>query len=162
MFTALIEQVTAERFQLVFGDFAFDEPPAIALRKLAKKLLDILAIDDEYIAFLRLLIGESGRFPGLAQLFIKALPQKVWTLLSQYVAAHPELPSPHPEATARIFVGALISYVMTQKVLHGEAIAPIHQDILIASLVKTIVGHADSTNDMAEQNYDAAMFNGYG
>ena len=157
VFTALIEQVTAERFQMVFGDLDFDEPPAIALRKLAKKLLDMLAIDDEYIAFLRLLIGESGRFPELAQLFIRALPQRVWALLSEYVTAHPELNSPHPEATARIFVGSLISYVMTQKVLYGEAIAPIHQDVLIDSLVRTVVGYADSTNDFLEQNYDDAI-----
>jgi AcrR family transcriptional regulator len=142
VFTALIEQVTAERFQRVFGDLDFDEPPAIALRKLAKKLLDMLAIDDAYIAFLRLLIGESGRFPELAQLFIRALPQRVWALLSEYVAAHPELHSPHPEATARIFVGALISHVMTQRLLHGEAIAPIDQDIVVDTLIQTILGTA--------------------
>lgn len=140
VFTALIEQVTSQRFRLVFGDLDFAAPPAIALRTLAQKLLDLIAVDEEYISFLRLLIGESGRFPELAQLFVQALPQKVWTLLSDYIAAHPELNSPHPEATARIFVGALISHVMTQKLLHGEAIAPINQDMLIDSLVQTIVG----------------------
>jgi len=141
VFTALIEQVTSQRFQTVFGDLDFNEKPAIALRKLAQKLLEMMAIDEEYIAFLRLLIGESGRFPELAQLFIRTLPHKVWALLRDYVAAHPELRSPHPEATARIFVGVLISHVMTQKVLHGQAIAPINQDILIDSLVQTIVGY---------------------
>lgn len=139
VFTALIEQVTAQRFHRVFGDLDFEEPPAIALRKLAQRLLHLLAIDEEYIAFLRLLIGESGRFPALAQLFVRALPQKVWALLSDYIAAHPELNSPHPDATARIFVGTLMSHVMTQKLLHGEAIAPINQDILIDSLVHIIV-----------------------
>jgi AcrR family transcriptional regulator len=148
VFTALIEQVTSERFQTVFGPFDFEEPPAIALRKLAKRLLDMLAIGDEYIAFLRLLIGESGRFPELAQLFIRALPQKVWQLLTHYFAVHPEIHSQHPEATARIFVGALISHVMTQKLLHGQAIAPIDPETLIETLVQTIVGEAAlATND---------------
>lgn len=142
VFTALIEQVTAERFQLVFGDFDFQAEPAIALRALANKLLKIMAIDEEYIAFLRLLIGESGRFPELSQLFIRALPQKVWALLSDYIATHPELHSPHPEATARIFMGALISHIMTQKLLHGQAIAPVNQDALVDCLVDTIVGYS--------------------
>ncbi|MEY2976904.1 MAG: HTH-type transcriptional repressor AcnR [Cyanobacteriota bacterium] len=143
LFTALIEQVTAERFQIVFGDFDFQETPSIALRRLAEKVLTRIAIDAEYIGFLRLLIGESERFPHLAQRFIQVLPQKVWTFLSEYIAAHPELNSPHPEATARIFMGTLMSYVMTQKILHGEAIAPMDQDIMMDCLVKTIVGYSE-------------------
>jgi AcrR family transcriptional regulator len=152
VFTALVEQVTAERFQAVFGDLDFEESPAIALRTLARKLLDMMAIDDQYIAFLRLLIGESGRFPELAQLFIRAMPQKVWTLLAHYIAAHPELRSPHPEATARIFMGALISHVMTQKLLHGEAIAPINPDLMIDCLVNTVLGYAGSPAATAVPN----------
>jgi len=140
VFTALIEQVTAQRFETVFGGFDRDVKPAIALRQLAQTLLDMMAVDEEYIAFLRLLIGESGRFPKLAQLFIQALPQKVWALLGDYFAAHPDIRSPHPEATARLFMGVLISHVLTQKLLHGEAIAPIQQDLLIDALIETIVG----------------------
>lgn len=139
VFTALIEQVTTQRFQTVFGDLCVEADPAIALRQLAQKLLDMLAIDEEYIAFLRLIIGESGRFPELAQLFVQALPQKVWALLSDYFAAHPDLHTDYPEATARIFMGSLISYVLTQKLLHGQAIAPISQATMIDCLVDTIV-----------------------
>jgi AcrR family transcriptional regulator len=135
VFTALVEQVTAQRFQTVFGDFSKDEAPAIALRHIATTLLNMLAVDEEYIAFLRLIIGESGRFPELAQLFIQALPQKVWSLLGHYFATHPDLYAPHPEASARIFVGALVSHVMMQKILHGQAIVPIQQELIIDSLV---------------------------
>lgn len=99
----------------------------------------MLAIDDEYIAFLRLIIGESGRFPKLAQLFFRALPQRVWGFLSEYFEAHPELNHTNPEATARIFMGKLMSYVLTQKLLHGQDILPMSQDILIDSLLELII-----------------------
>lgn len=139
VFRALVEQVTAQRFQTVFGDFDVEADPAIALRQLAQKLLDLMAIDEEYIAFLRLVIGESGRFPELAQLFVRFLPQKVWKWLEEYFAAHPNIHTDHPEATARIFMGALMSYVLTQKLLHGQAIAPMPPEVMIDGLIKTIV-----------------------
>lgn len=139
VFTALVERVTAQRFQAVFGELSFAEAPETVLRHLAQNLLNMMAIDEEYIAFLRLIIGESGRFPELAQLFIRALPQKVWTLLGNYFAAHPELHLSDPEATARIFMGSLMSYVLTQKILHGQAIAPMPPDLMIDCLVNTLI-----------------------
>ncbi len=143
LFTAMIERVTAQRFEVVFGTLSLEESPGVVLRQVATRLLEMMAVDHEYIAFLRLIIGESGRFPSLAQLFIQALPQKVWTLLSQYFAAHPELNLSNPDAAARIFMGALISYVMTQKLLHGHEIAPMNADVFIASLVDIVVRHSD-------------------
>lgn len=140
VFTALVEQVATRRFQVVFGQLAFDEDPAVVLRQLARTLLDTMASDEEYIAFLRLVIGESGRFPELAQLFVRSLPQRVWALLGDYFLAHPELHTRHPEATARIFMGTLIGYVMTQNILHGQAIVPMEPEVLIDGLVAMIMG----------------------
>jgi AcrR family transcriptional regulator len=142
LFKALIERVTSQRFQAVFGSLPLAERPTVVLRQVATKLLDMLAVDEEYIAFLRLTIGESGRFPALAQLFIEALPKKVWSLLSHYFEEHPELNLPNPEATARIFMGSLISYVMTQQILHGQEIAPMNKDVMIDSLIDLIVRHS--------------------
>lgn len=139
LFTALVEQVTAQRFQLVFGSLSLTEDPAIVLRQIAYKLLDLLAVDAQYIAFLRLIIGESGRFPELAQLFVRSLPQKVWHVLGQYFEAHPELNLPNAAAAARIFMGTLIGYTMTQEILHGQHIVPIDRETLVESLVEMIV-----------------------
>lgn len=139
LFTAMIKQVTSQQFEAVFGSLSLEEPPAIVLRQVATNLLDMLAVDDEYIAFLRLIIGESGRFPALAQLFFRALPQRVWGFLGEYFEAHPELNHTNPEATARIFMGTLMSYVLTQKLLHGQDILPMSQDILIDSLLELII-----------------------
>jgi AcrR family transcriptional regulator len=138
LFTALIEQIASQRFEAVLGDLSLAEPPAVVLRCIATKLLSILADDEDYIAFLRLIIGESGRFPALAQLYIQALPQRVWDVLSEYFAAHPELNHRNPDAIARIFMGTLISYALTQQLLHGHEVAPMPPDTLIDSLIELI------------------------
>ncbi len=72
---------------------------------------------------LKLILGESGRFPEPAQLFVQALPQCGWNLLTRYLQSHPKLNLPNPDATARIFTGTLIRYVMTQKMLQCDRIA---------------------------------------
>lgn len=138
LFVALIEQVTTQRFNRVFGALSLTEEPAKVLHHIAEKFMQLISGDEEYVAFLRLIIGESGRFPELAQLFIKALPYKIWHILSHYFAAHPELNLPHPEAAARIFTGTLMSYAMTQHILHGQQIAPIDPEILTESLIQLI------------------------
>ncbi|MGL5796375.1 MAG: TetR/AcrR family transcriptional regulator, partial [Waterburya sp.] len=68
LFTALIEQITINRFQIVFGSVPLKGEPAVVLRQIAEKLLSVILPDREYISFLRLLIAESERFPQLAQL----------------------------------------------------------------------------------------------
>ncbi|GAB4231187.1 MAG: hypothetical protein Kow0049_13460 [Stanieria sp.] len=135
LFTALIEQIATSRFQIVFSSVPLQGEPAVVLRQIAEKLLSVILPDREYISFLRLLIGESERFPHLAQLFIKNLPKKVLSILSEYFCSHPELNLPNPEATARIFMGSLMGYVITQEVLQGKEIIPLSQADLIENLI---------------------------
>ncbi|MGL4882188.1 MAG: TetR/AcrR family transcriptional regulator [Waterburya sp.] len=138
LFTALIEQITTNRFQIVFGSVPLKGEPAVVLRQIAEKLLSVILSDREYICFLRLLIAESERFPKLAQLFISHLPKKVLSILGEYFRSHPELKLPNPEATARIFMSSLIGYVLTQEILQGKEIIPLSQEDLIASLIVLI------------------------
>jgi AcrR family transcriptional regulator len=138
LFTALIEQITTNRFQIVFGSVPLQGEPAVVLRQIAEKLLSVILPDREYISFLRLLIAESERFPKLAQLFISHLPKKVLSILSEYFRSHPELNLPNPEATARIFMSSLMGYVLTQEILQGKEIIPLSQEDLIESLIVLI------------------------
>jgi AcrR family transcriptional regulator len=138
LFTALIEQITTNRFQIVFGSVPLKGEPAVVLRQIAEKLLSVILPDREYISFLRLLIAESERFPQLAQLFISHLPKKVLSILGEYFRSHPELKLPNPEATARIFMSSLMGYVLTQEILQGKEIIPLSQEDLIASLIVLI------------------------
>ena len=138
LFTALIEQVTTNRFQIVFGSVPLQGEPAVVLRQIAEKLLSTILPDREYISFLRLLIGESERFPQLARLFVSNLPKKVLLILSEYLRSHRELNLPNPEATARIFMSSLMGYVITQEILQGKEIIPLSQQDLIENLIVLI------------------------
>lgn len=149
LFTALIEQITTNRFQIVFGSVPLQGEPRVVLRQLAEKLLSVILPDREYISFLRLLIAESERFPQLAQLFISNLPKKVLSILSEYFRSHPELNLPNPEVTARIFMSSLMGYVITQEILQGKEVMPLSQEDLIKNLIVLI---ADRNH---EQNYSS-------
>ncbi len=138
LFTALIEEITSKRFKIVFGAISLSESPEVVLRQIANTLLKSILDDQEYIDFLRVLIAESEHFPHLAQSFLSKLPQKALKTLSEYLAAHQELKLINPQATARIFLNALMGYVLTQKVLGGEQIMPLNSEELVDSLIYLI------------------------
>jgi len=134
LFVTLVERLAQRKFQLIMENLPLHENPKTLLRLLAAKLLNQMNEDPEYMTFVRLVIGESGRFPNLAKTFIRSIAQPGVETLTQYIAAHPELNIPDPEATARIFLGALINFVMTQEVLHAKEIMPMKSDRIIDSL----------------------------
>ncbi|MGD2183827.1 TetR/AcrR family transcriptional regulator [Lusitaniella coriacea] len=140
LFKALVARMARERFYLVFGTESLQGEPEVVLRRLATKLLDRIARDREYLAFVRLVIGESGRFPDLAQELIRNIVHPGIKELSGYFASHPELKIADSEAVARIVIGGLVYFVLTQEVLQGKEIMPMERDRLIDSLVVLLIG----------------------
>nr|WP_232224266.1 hypothetical protein [Mastigocladopsis repens] len=59
--------------------------------------------------------------------------------LSHYLASHPELKIPDPEATARILIGSLVHFMMTQEMMYGKDIIPMESDRLIDALIHLIL-----------------------
>ncbi|CDN12669.1 Transcriptional regulator, TetR family [Richelia intracellularis] len=94
-----------------------------------------MAKDTEHRALMRVLIEESGRFPELAQVCVRCMIKPVFETLSQYFQNHLELNLPDPEARARVFLGALVHFHITQEVLHGKDIVPMENDRVIDSLM---------------------------
>lgn len=139
LFTALIEQVAIDRFQISFNSVSLSGKPAVVLHQVAEKILTTIVSDREYISFLRLLIGESERFPQLAKLFIKTLPQPVLSILSQYLQSHPELKLSSAEETALIFINSIVGYVLIQEILPGKSIIPQSQAEFVENLVNLII-----------------------
>lgn len=84
-------------------------------------------------------MGESAGFPDLAQLFVSNLPKKSLEALVTYFSQHPELHIVNPEATAQIFLNAIIGFVISQEILNGKAIIPFEQNQLIETLIALIV-----------------------
>ena len=143
LFKALVEKLAQERFHSIFGADRLEGDPKIVLRRLVTKALNEMLKDEEFCAFKRVVIGESGRFPELAQLCIVCLIKPAIETLSEYLACHPELNIPDPEATARILLGSLVHFVMTQEMMNGKEILPMESDRLIDALIHLILKSAE-------------------
>ena len=135
LFKALIEERARQKFKSIFGKQSLEGEPKIILRQLAIKGLAQMAEDTEHRALMRVIIGESGRFPELAQVCVRCMIKPVFETLSQYFQNHLELNLPDPEARARVFLGALVHFHITQEVLHGKDIVPMENDRVIDSLM---------------------------
>ncbi len=143
LFKALIEKLARKRFYSILGSQPLHGEPYVVLRRLAVTALDQMVKDQEYQSFERLLMGESARFPELAQVFIYSIAKPAIETISKYLAAHPELKIPDPEATARILIGSLVHFVTTQEIMHGKDIIPMEGDRLIDALTHLIVNCAE-------------------
>ncbi|MEL6457548.1 MAG: TetR/AcrR family transcriptional regulator [Cyanobacteria bacterium J06621_15] len=140
LFKALVERLAKERFQSVFGTEDLVGEPRKVLKELAVKALSGMLEDNEYMAFMRVLIGESERFPEVAQYCVAVLVKPTVETLQRYLASHPELNISDPEATARIIVGSLVHFVMTQKMMHGSDVLPMDSNRITDSLIDLLLG----------------------
>ncbi|MCW5317191.1 TetR family transcriptional regulator [Nostoc sp. KVJ3] len=141
LFKALIERVTIASFRGIFCAEDLHGEPAILLREIAETYLTKVADNPEYLALFRLIITESQRFPELAKLYTQTVIQRGRQLLSQYFASHPELGIIDPEATAQIFFGSLVSYVMVQEMLYGKEMMSLSRDRILDSLMSFVLAH---------------------
>lgn len=135
LFKALVKYVAQERCQRVMGSGPLQGEPDLVLRQLAIAAIQRELNDPEYLDFMRLVIGESGRFPGLAQTFLENLTRPALERLTAYLSDRSELNLPDPEGTARVLLGTVVFFLLTQGIMHGEAIIPIAADRVVDSLV---------------------------
>ena len=143
LFNALVEHLAGERFRGVFAALGAGrgrERAEAALRRLALSLLEIPLKDEHFLSFMRLIVGESGRFPELARAYVGHIAKPVIENLSRYLKSRPELRLRDPEATARVFVGTLVYFVIVQEALHGKKLLPMKRERLVGNLVSLIIG----------------------
>lgn len=141
LFKALIERVTIASFISIFCSEEIQGEPGILLRKVAETYLTKVAENPDYLALLRVIITESQRFPELAKLYTQTVIQRSRLLLSQYFISRPELGIIDPEATAQIFFGSLVGYMMVQEMLYGKEMMPLSQERILDSLMDLILAH---------------------
>lgn len=146
LFVALIERLVLHRFDVEFPscELPQDESPESVLRRIAEIFLGLMD-DPEYIAFLRLLVAESGRFPDLAQLYMRKVVQEGDMALGDYLRSHPQLKLVDPEMTTRVFIGSLVSFILAQEVLHEKHSNPIDRQRFIENLVAIVLGQANTS-----------------
>ena len=142
LFIALIQRMVEQKFQTIFGtadDQMLQMPPQIVLRNFANRALDLGTHQPLFLNFMRLILGESGRFPQLARAFVRNIEQTAFRRLCSYFTNCPQLKLADPEATARIFVGAIVHFMIVQEMMHGKDVMPMDRDRLIDNLIDLIV-----------------------
>jgi AcrR family transcriptional regulator len=154
LFTKLIEQLAEEGYQAVFNpqDPQFLQgDPKIVLRRIAVNVLEKTTCEEIFLNLVRLIIGESGRFPSLAKIFVEKADKRVLDLMTEYFSHHPELQLPDPEVAARIFMGALVHFTILQYMLKGNEIVPMESDRLIDNLVHILTMNQTPQNIAVNQ-----------
>ncbi|WP_373541331.1 TetR/AcrR family transcriptional regulator [Chamaesiphon sp.] len=142
LFQALIENLGEKKFNSTFGNEPLVGDPKIVLRNLAEATFKKFE-DEEFTSFMRVLIGESGRFPELAKVCTVNLFKPVHEVVIQYIAAHPELKISDPEAATLLFIGTLVHYHISQNILHSKEVMPIERSRIVDNLMEMMLKSID-------------------
>ncbi|QQE65205.1 TetR family transcriptional regulator [Leptolyngbya sp. BL0902] len=154
LFHALVKYVAQTRCQQVMGNETLQGPPAVVLRQVMTKAIDSEVQDLDYQNFVRLVAGESARFPHLAQAFIEHLTKPAIEELTTYLKTRPELHLADPEAMAHILLGSTAFYILSQRIMHGHTLLPLDAQRLVDSLVDLVTGSALATASRAMMSCD--------
>ncbi|NEP17559.1 MAG: helix-turn-helix transcriptional regulator [Leptolyngbya sp. SIO4C1] len=142
LFTAIIQRLAEHKFSTFFDPrdaHALQGEPRLVLRQLTGKMYEQALQDTQFCEFMRLIIGESGRFPELAKPYIENIAKPFIQALSAYLESRHELRLKDPEATARTLMGTMIYFIMLQEMLHGREMLPMSPERMVDNLIDLIV-----------------------
>jgi hypothetical protein len=111
---------------------------------LANTYFSKLASDSDYLSLLRIVIGESARFPELVKLYTQTVIHSGRKLLTEYFDSHPELNLRDAKYMAHIFMGSLVSFIAFQEIMHTQEIMPMSSEQLISNLVDLFLSKSDN------------------
>lgn len=140
LFTAIIEEITIKKMQLDFdamSNLLADLTPREFVEKMYKKF-SMLEKDPHYLRLVRILIGESARFPELPELYLKVVLLKGMTLATKYFDLHPELKIKDSFAAGHIIGGSFWSLLVWQQILGGARIRPLESKRVKNLLIELI------------------------
>lgn len=138
LFQALVQYVAQQRCPRIMAGLPHGEPAEV-LRQMALEAITTSLEDAEYQDFVRLVVGESGRFPVLAEAFLENLTRPSLEQLTQYLRNCPELEIPDPEATARVLLGTVVFFTITQGIFRGDSLMPMAAERLVDSLMHLLL-----------------------
>jgi AcrR family transcriptional regulator len=154
LFNALVKHLASERLQSIFSmpsaELLFEKPQTV-LRRMAISALDMAGKEGDLMPFMRLIVGESGRFPELAQAYVNFIAKPIIENLSRYFASRTELKLADPEASARVFIGTIVYFIIVQEVLHGKKLMPMKRERLVNHLVALITESDDESKSRARR-----------
>lgn len=139
LFAAIMQQLAEHKFATVFDPrdrTALQGDPRTILRSLALKMCDQAQCDRRFCEFMRLTIGESGRFPELAQPYVENVAKPFISALTQYLTDQGIFKD--PEIAARTLMGTMVYFVMLQEILHGKSSLPLEAERMVDGLMDLI------------------------
>lgn len=138
LFVALIQQMSGKGQQMLHALPTTPDgsmPPEKVLYTMAITVLTEFSANQNLMTLMRLIIGESERFPELGKTFVREVQKPMLERLCAYLETQPQLNFPDAMVAARIFAGALVHYMIVQKIMHGEEILPLERDRMVKGLV---------------------------
>ncbi|WP_204139976.1 TetR/AcrR family transcriptional regulator [Halomicronema sp. CCY15110] len=142
LFRALVQKIARERFQIKFNAEILSGPPEESLPRLLASMVNTIADDHDYQDFVRLVIGESGRFPELARTFVTYLVRPGLQQMQDYLEQHPEFGFADSQAIAQIILGSAVYMCLTQYILQGHDIMPLSKENYIEAMAKLMLNSA--------------------
>lgn len=144
LFTAIFQEVVLNKVEV---DFEKLEPHVVTLPidqfiETLYTRFKVLENDPEYATLLRLLIGESGRFPELPEIYTKLIVNKGMLLAKTYFDAHPEYGIEDSLAAAHCVCGLFFSRFVWQRILGAERVLPLETDRIKAVILDLIQSKA--------------------
>ncbi|MBI1775506.1 MAG: TetR/AcrR family transcriptional regulator [Proteobacteria bacterium] len=126
----LFGTIVAERCRTAFGDEAplLPDAPDVAgtLAQLGRRFVDLL-VSPEGLAFYRLVVAESPRFPEIGRTFYAAGPERLYAQLAQYLEEADRrgwLGVKEPRLAAEQFLGMLKGEAFLKRILGLDAADP--------------------------------------
>ena len=142
LFNAVIQDLVKDKFQMIISldsPQSLEQDPKLFLSQIANRVLTNAKSDRNFQNLIRIIIGESGRFPELAKAYVNYIVKPAIETLTKYFKSHPKLQPEDPEATVRVMMGTLIYFVMLQEMMFGKDIVPLEDERLIKTLTDLIV-----------------------
>lgn len=133
LFKAIMEDLTVEKGVFELESAARSVTPREFFHMIAAKMSE-RSNDPQFKSLIRVVIGESGRFPELSQLFYETLSCRANRLVASYIANHPEFHIPDPEAAAQVITGSFVYWTLSQEIMGGKFVAPMEQTRIVAAL----------------------------
>jgi TetR/AcrR family transcriptional regulator, regulator of autoinduction and epiphytic fitness len=128
-----------QNFEILPQEVDLSQPSRIFLTKILKSVLaQIINTVDQHHDFVRLIIGESGRFPDLAQNIVKLVHKPIIERLAYFLTSHPQIKCDDPFTSATLLMGGLMYYMITQKIFNAKEILPLQEDVYLDNLVNLI------------------------
>jgi len=141
LFNAVMQDLVKDKFQQFMGlqkPQSLEQDPQVVLSAMMTKMLANVQNNRSFQDFMRIIIGESGRFPELAKAYVNNVAKPTIEILTKYLKSHPALKLEDPEATVRVMMGTMVYFVMLQEMMHGKDIVPLEGDRVIKTLTDLI------------------------